>query len=773
MFRKKVAFVLLFSIVLISKGISAEEVYSPYPIVFVHGFNADSQSWEPAKKDYFGKYFVDFDGYPKYPYKHFFGYMENFPVCNYGAQKNGTISRNGSIPHIARAVLKQSIDNAIDAAFPDGYQGEKKVNIVAHSMGGLVVRSLLTQYHEYQGKINKVIFIGTPHKGTPYASGLWIINKEEAEILPPLIDSYSNAYSKTVGTLNSFIPQTAFLTFQQASLELQQRLNRDDAMLLAVSKAGIAPNGYAVEQMRLPFNCSYHDEIEGKIGFKYVRIPIDIDYQAGTTFLGQGVLSTPNDFLTIRGKNLNPENIFNWAIDILNGYREGVPFGFNFPSGYTINEAKSPGDGFVTQESQYDLGGEVKEITAIHTEEGTNLNTFKYILEKLEDKPQIERIKVIALDESQRAPNMDYYIVVKIKEYLLADIELEYMELDGEDIIPENFEYNKPYNAYPDKGFLKSRDGPEVTDILGNKTKLKLEPGEFFVQATLSPGVNTLDLKIKNPAEEIAQDDTFTDEVTAYLSRPIIGDVYFTFGDYPPTSYGWGIDVPPYDEDREPFIDGLKDSGTLSQFTITDEAETAAQSENMSVSASLYIDTPEGLKIRNPLVVLKSEEQVLNRDSGGYSKTVTNFTAWDGKDKNGNYVPEWSTSGVVYRLFLLAKPISADPYIYPHADPPVTKQLLIGTSWDTPFNDIISADPTFVQHSKELGIDFFSNDIQSRLRQRADRYRLSQRQTYEDSNYELASHLKELGAEKKVIAELESPAHPHKQNLTALSRIIP
>ena len=45
MFRKKVAFVLLFSIVLISKGISAEEVYSPYPIVFVHGFNADSQSW--------------------------------------------------------------------------------------------------------------------------------------------------------------------------------------------------------------------------------------------------------------------------------------------------------------------------------------------------------------------------------------------------------------------------------------------------------------------------------------------------------------------------------------------------------------------------------------------------------------------------------------------------------------------------------------------------------------------------------------------------------
>ncbi len=44
--------------------------------------------------------------------------------------------------------------------------GASKVDIVAHSMGGLVTRSY-AQSDDYQNDIDQVIFLGTPHKGSP------------------------------------------------------------------------------------------------------------------------------------------------------------------------------------------------------------------------------------------------------------------------------------------------------------------------------------------------------------------------------------------------------------------------------------------------------------------------------------------------------------------------------------------------------------------------------------------------------------------------------
>jgi len=44
--------------------------------------------------------------------------------------------------------------------------GASKVDIIAHSMGGLVARSYV-ESSDYQNDIDQVIFLGTPHKGSP------------------------------------------------------------------------------------------------------------------------------------------------------------------------------------------------------------------------------------------------------------------------------------------------------------------------------------------------------------------------------------------------------------------------------------------------------------------------------------------------------------------------------------------------------------------------------------------------------------------------------
>ncbi|MDE1874687.1 MAG: hypothetical protein KGH68_01315 [Patescibacteria group bacterium] len=59
-------------------------------------------------------------------------------------------------------LLKAKIDGVKIAC------GCEKVDVIAHSMGGLVVRAY-AQSPDYAGDINKVVFLGTPHHGAPEA----------------------------------------------------------------------------------------------------------------------------------------------------------------------------------------------------------------------------------------------------------------------------------------------------------------------------------------------------------------------------------------------------------------------------------------------------------------------------------------------------------------------------------------------------------------------------------------------------------------------------
>ncbi|MDO8570639.1 MAG: hypothetical protein Q7R97_03585 [Candidatus Daviesbacteria bacterium] len=82
----------------------------------------------------------------------------------------------------AKKYLAEAIDKAKTAN-----PGISKVNVVAHSMGGLVVRSYV-ESPNYRGDINKAFLIGSPNNGSTFAYYTW-----EGGIVPPNWDPVSKS----------------------------------------------------------------------------------------------------------------------------------------------------------------------------------------------------------------------------------------------------------------------------------------------------------------------------------------------------------------------------------------------------------------------------------------------------------------------------------------------------------------------------------------------------------------------------------------------------
>jgi triacylglycerol esterase/lipase EstA (alpha/beta hydrolase family) len=195
--------------------------YIAPPVIFVHGFNADMGSWTTTKSNLQYLY-VD-----KYGYKYNSINPAYFPDMNYGKDKLGVFSKNGDCTVIATkqgdglsAVIENTRSN-YPVDYPDE---EKKVIIVAHSFGGLVTRSLLKQYPDYQNKIAKVIFVGTPHAGSPLASALWLLKEADPKALA-LIEKYKNNVIST-GANRSYFRRTAASERNNAK-QRGQALNRE------------------------------------------------------------------------------------------------------------------------------------------------------------------------------------------------------------------------------------------------------------------------------------------------------------------------------------------------------------------------------------------------------------------------------------------------------------------------------------------------------------------------------------------------------------------
>lgn len=660
----------------------AEEKYYPPPIVFVHGFNSSPSAWNTAKNA-LDDFFYEDSGKGECKYFSYGGKDDYLILIDY------ELPNGGHIPTIAKNHMNDCVSDVIQD-LPEGY---KKINIVAHSMGGLVTRSLLKQFSVYEdnSNINRVIFIGTPHRGSPYASAVWILNKIFWEVLRPMTFDHSAFYSKNVGSRFTFADESSILTVRGLSPKINNDLKQQiekyhERVRDFLDIVPLDTWELAFEQMRLDENVWFQKVLSASFFNKADNVIFTMQINGSKTFLGKASenLATPSDFKIIRGKIAWWDLLNKGKVLLMNQLIDVSSNDFTFPEDSSLEDAKDTGDGVVTKKSQEGIGKADYTIDAFHTDETFHWQT---ILQAIEEKPIIERIYAIAVDESDRKVDMKYYILVKVKDYLLADIELEYMTLNGKPIIPDSFKDNKPYNAYPKKDFLKSREGPEVIDIDGNPTTLKLEPGEFYVKAPMAVGKNTLRLKIKNPAEEYAKDGSFTDKAEVYFSRTKIEDLYFV-NDGGSSMWDWYIDVPTFDEEENPKRgDVIKNYGTLKHFTVRDELF-----RDMKLSLRIWHRDPIKNFIDGQPITLSGGSE------GNHYKEFQNFIVWYGKDNNGRYVLPGG-----YTIQIITQPL-INSYIYPHSNPPITEQLLISTNLDIEEYCIIIADPTFIQPSRRTQV---------------------------------------------------------------------
>ncbi len=86
----------------------------------------------------------------------------------------------------------------------------KDIYIIAHSKGGLVVRAALT-HMDFRKRVRKVVFLGTPHLGTPLADAFKVnpedfeeyfnVSEREADSLrQALVMSYTAGYVNSIGS---------------------------------------------------------------------------------------------------------------------------------------------------------------------------------------------------------------------------------------------------------------------------------------------------------------------------------------------------------------------------------------------------------------------------------------------------------------------------------------------------------------------------------------------------------------------------------------------
>lgn len=136
------------------------------PVVFVHGLWSTPQVWDKFQAHLRNSGIEDLD---------FVDYSdisaESFDHCN----KNGIVQRiDEDLKRIRRSLRSQGIVMT-------------QVDIIAHSMGGLAIRSLfaskfwpyLRRDNYFNGDFHKLITIGTPHYGSPLAN--FLVSHQDAD----------------------------------------------------------------------------------------------------------------------------------------------------------------------------------------------------------------------------------------------------------------------------------------------------------------------------------------------------------------------------------------------------------------------------------------------------------------------------------------------------------------------------------------------------------------------------------------------------------------
>lgn len=168
------------------------EIHLPYPILFIHGLNSSSDTWNPllgSLQAYYGWSYggrldacLNMDGNnTTCSINDYFMFTNlnniqnaDMYTLNFDVNPNGTVFNNAVLSNQS-AIYKQgyAVRDAIHKIMQK--TGKNKIILVGHSMGGLASRQYLqnTSYYQTDGKhhVAKLVTVGTPHGGSNASLG--------------------------------------------------------------------------------------------------------------------------------------------------------------------------------------------------------------------------------------------------------------------------------------------------------------------------------------------------------------------------------------------------------------------------------------------------------------------------------------------------------------------------------------------------------------------------------------------------------------------------
>lgn len=737
----------------------AGQVYYPYPIVFVHGINSSDEMWRGMRNE-LRQYFwtTGVEGGYKYPDQ--VNEINYFISCDYQDQNNS---------HIPDIVTRLSflIDKALSYYPPETSVNDRKVIIVCHSMGGLVTRSLLTLLPSYQNKIFRVVFIDTPHLGSPYASILWLLNQVRdgnAQIIPSVKSITYNSYTAFSPLLfaNKEAIERATVCTKIFNTQIHIAL-----LLTPLDFTGPKPRGDAIKDLRTPAFTHYEATYSGLLSD--FTVTLYDDYAAGDTFLGQNNLTVPTDYKVITGSTPPGYQVTLWSVNKLLKFSSAFRFSTLAGESQSLDNAIFNGDGIVTMSSQETVGGTARadyQVSGFHV--GVVDNAVKETLQAIENQPVIESAYAIPVDWNDTYAtktaagvyNSDkslYYVIFKLKDYLLADIAVEQLNLITDtgttnllDLVSQ-YKVDDVYMPYLqfNKDFLKERtyDGngiAEVTykDINGVDQYLHLMPGEFYIQAKIPLNAQSIYIKIKNPADQYDSDPQHTKFTVARiftLTRPSINTLTWSPKLIP--GYAYLSHMPyttPYVMDIAPYDWAYKYDYSTNPATIIGKNRSIAPKDStgltlsFGIAGSPYQDIIFNIWLRDwhgTQVWRKfTTAQTSSSASGTYS--FNDFVTWHGEadqKMGGQKVPhiehilaDGSTDQnhggniTAYELDITVQPIESpdqqkdDVISLLGSSRDIDSQLYNSSDqeYKDTHNNMVGADPTFVQPSRREDISW-------------------------------------------------------------------
>ncbi|AWM12520.1 esterase [Flavobacterium sediminis] len=163
----------------------------PYPIIFVHGLNSSSDTWNTSTNYFDNQYNFTFGGRLDYclnaDSNNVLANTDFYPVANADIAAFSTNFQNGDYYYVnfnlnpdgtidTNVLSNQAAVTKQGAAMKDAVQrvlqitGKDKVILVGHSMGGLASREYLQNTNNWQADnlhhVAKLLTLGTPHGGS-------------------------------------------------------------------------------------------------------------------------------------------------------------------------------------------------------------------------------------------------------------------------------------------------------------------------------------------------------------------------------------------------------------------------------------------------------------------------------------------------------------------------------------------------------------------------------------------------------------------------------